>query len=226
MERSSPPHSPKASETTPNWAASARSRAPFYFIAAVLLALLAGLAAFAYLNQLSQAALPTARTVVAVRDVEAGTLLQVGMVEIRSVPEAMVPDNSLRNVSDVVGRAALISLVPGEVVLPNMLSGRGGSLSARLPGGRYAMVLPAGWLVSPPPEMAAGDRVDLAAYQAGQPESAIGIIASGVEILDIGGQEGNTDRLTVAVSLDQATAIFYARTNGISLLPLLRPQGG
>ena len=226
MERQGLPHRPKASETTPNWAASARRRAAFYFIAAVLLALLAALAAFAYLNELGQAALPTARAVVAVQDVEAGTLLQPGMVEVRSVPEAILPASSLGSVSSAVGRVVLVALVPREVVLPNMLSGQGGSLSARLPDGRYAMVLPAGWFVSPLPEMVAGDRVDLVAYRPGQPEAAVGFIVSGVEIVSVGGQQGSPDRLTVAVSLQEATAIFYSRANGINLMALLRPQGG
>jgi Flp pilus assembly protein CpaB len=122
---------------------------------------------------------------------------------------------------------AVVPISAGEVLLPNKLSGGpGGGLSARLPDGRWAMVLPAGWLISPVPELGTGDRIELLAYQAGQPIEEAAVIVSAVEVLAAGGRAESLESLTLAVTLEEATTILYARANGFALLPLLRPEGG
>ncbi len=226
MARSSfsPPDSP---ETTPSWSASPRRRAAAYFAAAVLLAILAGVAAFAYLEQLRQQSVPTGDAVVARQDLRPGTRLTAEMVELRSVPVGVLPAGALTQASQAIGRTVIVPLAAGEVLLPEKISGEaGGGLSARLPDGRWAMVLPGSWLLSPLPEMAAGDRIDLVAYQTGQPRAQAGVIVSAVEVLGIQGDAGNPDRLTLAVSMDEAVAIVVARANGLNLMALLRPAGG
>ncbi|MGB2895344.1 MAG: SAF domain-containing protein [Anaerolineales bacterium] len=73
-------------ETTPSWAAGFRRRIPFYIILAVLLAALAGILTFFFLNNLQANALPTARALVAQRDLRSGTEITADMVETRPVP--------------------------------------------------------------------------------------------------------------------------------------------
>ena len=102
----------------------------------------------------------------------------------------------------------------------------GAGLSARLPDGRWAVVLPAGWLASPPSSMQSGDQLDLMAYLPGQPIEEASVIVSAVEILETRGDSASPDQLVLAVSLDEATAVLYARVNGFSLLALLRPESG
>jgi hypothetical protein len=62
------------------------------------------------------------------------------------------------------------------------------------------------------------------AYQAGQPVDQVGMIVSNVEVLDFQGSSSEPERLILAVDLDQAIAIIYARSNGFSILSLLRPE--
>jgi hypothetical protein len=88
------------------------------------------------------------------------------------------------------------------------------------------MTLPASWLVSPMPELVVGDRIEIMAYQAGSPLEDAAVIVSGIEILQVSGVGENPDSLTLAVTLEEATAMLYARSNGFALMPLLRPQGG
>ncbi|NIS82045.1 MAG: hypothetical protein GTO14_17980 [Anaerolineales bacterium] len=52
-------------ETTPSWAAGFRRRVPFYFLAAIMLALLAGALTFVYLDRLRAEAVPTGQALVA-----------------------------------------------------------------------------------------------------------------------------------------------------------------
>jgi hypothetical protein len=52
-------------ETTPSWAAGVRRRLPFYLLAAFLLALLAAVVTFIYLEQLRASMVPTTTALVA-----------------------------------------------------------------------------------------------------------------------------------------------------------------
>jgi Flp pilus assembly protein CpaB len=211
-------------ETTPSWAAGVRRRLPFYILAALLLAALAGMLTFFYLDRLRAAAVPTRLAVVARQSIRPGTVLDESMIESRPVPEAVLPANALTSVAEAAGRVVIVPLVPNEVILTSKLAGAEFGLSSRLPDGRWAMILPAGWLAAPVPAFSAGDRLDLLAYQAGAPAGDAAIIVTAVEVLEAPDETGGG--LTLAVTIEQATAIVYARGNGFLVLPLLRPQGG
>jgi Flp pilus assembly protein CpaB len=214
-------------ETTPSWAAGVRRRIPFYLLAALLLALLAAVVTFIYLEQLRASMVPTAAALVARQAIRPGETITESMVEVRAVPKAIVPPERLTSVTQAIGRTALVPLAASEVILPQRLSGAGeAGLSRRLPDGRWAMVLPGAWLASPIPEIGAGDRVDLLAYQPGQPADQAAVIVSAIEVLSVAGSPAEAEALTVAVELEEAAAVTYARANGFLLLPLLRPAGG
>ena len=223
MQRSSAP----LPETTPSWAAGVRRRLPFYLLAAFLLALLAAVVTFIYLEQLRASMVPTASALVARQAIRPGETITEAMVEVRAVPEAVVPAERLTSADQAIGRTALVPLAAGEVILPQRLSGAGeAGLSRRLPDGRWAMVLPGSWLASPIPEIGVGDRVDLLAYQPGQAVDQAAVIVSAIEVLGVAGTAAEAEALTLAVELEEAAAVTYARANGFLLLPLLRPSGG
>lgn len=213
-------------ETSPNWTASARRRLIFYLFAAILLAALAGILTFVYLDRLRAASLPSNPAVVALVDIAPGVTIDETMVELQPLPETALPAGHLTDVSQAIGRTAALPISAREVLLPSRFVGGGGEgLSGRLPDGRWAMIMPAGWLISGTPELVEGDRLEIMAYQAGQPAEQVGVIVTAVQVLAISGAPGNPDRLTLAVDLDQARTILYARVNGFSLLGLLRPAG-
>ena len=214
-------------ETTPSWAAGFRRRIPFYIILAVLLAALAGILTFFFLNRLQASALPTARALVAQRDLRPGTEIAAEMVETRPVPEGLLPEGHLTDAAQAIGRMLIAPVKANEVLLTSDFFGeRGSGLSARLPDGRWAIVIPAGWFASPVPQVITGDHLDLLAYLAGQPVEEAGVIVSTVEIMGFDGTSDHPDQLTLAVSIEEAVAILYARANGFSLLFLLQPEGG
>ncbi|NIM93002.1 MAG: hypothetical protein GTO18_04735 [Anaerolineales bacterium] len=214
-------------ETTPNWVAGVRRRMPFYVLTAVLLAILAGVLTFTFLERVQSVAVPTTQAVVALQDIRPGSVVKESMIEVRDVPDAQLPDDAVKKLSDVVDRAAVLPIVSGEVLVHSRVSGgAGGGLSARLPDGRWAMVLPGNWFVSPVPELHVSDRIDLVAYQAGDPIGEAGVIVTAVEIINFAGSPDSSGNLTLAVTLDEAVAVLYAHVNGFHLLPLLRPQGG
>jgi Flp pilus assembly protein CpaB len=214
-------------ETTPNWAAGFRRRVPFYLLAAILLAVVAGALTFVYLDRLRAQSVPSIQVLVARQDIKPGTLVNVDMVEVRAVPEAVLPAGYLTDVSEAIGRLTVVPITAKEVLLPDKFAGGPGTgLSARLPDGRWAMVVPAGWMASPVPELSPGDRLDLLAYQAGQPVEEAGVIVSAVQVLEFAGTAEEAESLTLAVTLEEAITILYSRSNGFTLLPLLRPEEG
>jgi Flp pilus assembly protein CpaB len=213
-------------QTAVDWKAGARKRVLFYVLAALLLAALAGILTYRYLEDLRAASLPTAQALTARQDIRPGTIIEEGMVEVRAVPEAVLPAERLTSVEQAIGLAAVFPIAEGEILLPGKLSGGPeGGLSRRLPDGRWAMVLPGAWLASPIPDLMAGDRIELLAYLPGQPQEEAGLIVTAVEVIELSNPTGIVDRLTLAVSLEEAVSILYAHSNGFMLLPLLRPQG-
>jgi len=213
-------------ETTPSWAAGVRRRLPFYLLAALLLAGLAGILTFLYLDRLRASTVPARLAIVARQEIRPGTLLDGSMIEGRLVPEAILPANALSAPEQAIGRVAIVPLTANEVLLTSKLAGGEAGLSSRLPDGRWAMVLPSGWLATPLPALAAGDRLDLLAYQPGAPLAEAAVIVSAVEVLETPSDPSAVGGLALAVTLDQASAVAYARGNGFLILPLLRPQGG
>ena len=217
---------PGSTQTTPPWASAVRSRRPFYLLVALLLAALAGIATYLYLEDLRQHSIATVEAVVAVGELRPGTVIQSDQVEARGVPPAVLPQGAVVDLGQAIGRVTVNPIAPGEIVLTRDLAGdTGGGLSARLPDGRWAMVLPQGWLVTPLPEVGRGDRLDLIAYQPGQPAESAGVVVEAVEILIAPGSEGG-GQVTLAVTRAEAIAIVYSRANGFQLLALLRPRGG
>jgi Flp pilus assembly protein CpaB len=211
-------------ETTPSWAAGVRRRIPFYLGLAFLAAALAGILTFVYLDRLRAAAVPTRLAVVARQEIRPGTLLDETMIEGRPVPEAILPAEALSSAAEAIGRVVIVPLAANEVVLTTKLAGGELGLSSRLPDGRWAMSLPGSWLATPLPSIQPGDRLDLMAYQPGSPLAEAGVIVTGVEVLEAGEAETGGG-LTVAVTIEQAAAVAYARGNNFLILPLLRPQG-
>jgi pilus assembly protein CpaB len=216
-----------STQTTPPWPGEARRRAYFYLLAAFLLAIIAGFLTFNYLQDLRKAAVPSGQALVARRDIQPGTVISNDHVELREVPETVLPDGYLTVASQAVDRVALVPIIAGEVILAGKLSGGPtDGLSARLPDGRWALTLPKDWLVNPLPDLVSGDRIEIMAYQAGSPVEQVGIIVSGIEVLQFPGSGEGLEHLTLSVTIEEATAILYARGNGFILMILLRPYGG
>jgi Flp pilus assembly protein CpaB len=225
MTQSSPSRH-NAPETTPGWNSPSLRRAPYYLAVAILLAVLAGLATYAYLDQVRQQSVPTGIVIVVRREVRPGEIIGGDMIEARSVPKGILPQGALTDPSQATGRRVVVPLAVGEMLLSSKLaSPNGGGLSAQLPDGRWAMVLPAGWLVGPLPEIVSGDRLDLLGYPSGASTSDAGLVVSDVEVLGVHGDQSSPDRLILAVTMDEALAVVYARSNGLNMLGLLRPGG-
>lgn len=213
--------------TTPQWTNEDGGRGRLYLLIALLLALLAGVLTFLYLDGIRQRSVPTGKALVARRQLRPGELLTEDSIELREVPLAVLPKGALTEEQAALGRRVVSAIAEGETVLRQDIAGDGAAgLSGQLPDGRWGMILPAGWLVSPLARLQEGDHIDIMAYQQGHPAEEIGLIVESIEILDLPGGESGPSTVTLAVSLEEAASILYARSNGFQLLGLLRPHEG
>jgi len=94
-------------------------------IVVLVLALVCGASAAVGVSRLRQAGgVDTACVVVARGDIPRGRMLTEDQVEIRDWPSSMIPRHAVQKVEDVVGRAAAVPIVAGDVEQENVLHGR------------------------------------------------------------------------------------------------------
>ncbi|MCD9623782.1 SAF domain-containing protein [Rhabdothermincola salaria] len=189
-----------------------RRRPLIRWAATVVAALVAGaLAAGAVARaDAARAAYGTLREVpVALRSLAVGDVVGPADVEIRALPEVMVPEGVAE---DPLGRAVGDAIVAGEVVLDARLAGWGTGPAARLEPGQRALAVPVDdrSLV-----LQIGDRVDVLAPEVGSTTGARRV-ARGAEVLAV-------DALTVTVAVDAsaAPAVGRAVLDGAVVLALV-----
>lgn len=148
-------------------------------------------------------------TVVAGRDLDAGTVVDAADLVVRDLPRVARPDGSPAAVDAVVGRTLTADVVAGEPVVARRLAPAGLSgAAARVPPGRRAVTVPAARGAAPPVQP--GDHVDLVSVADGA------AAARGAVVVDVGADGG----LTVAVAAEEVGPVARALGGG-EVLPVL-----
>lgn len=124
----------------------------------VILALACGLAAFVGISLMNTnaPAEATVPVVVAVAEIRRGAPVTKDMVELRRVPEAMVPPAALGKLADAVDRIAGMRMIPGDAVTDAKLEPKGAK-SRVVPAGKLAFTVARGDV----PPLEADDHVDV-----------------------------------------------------------------
>lgn len=140
-----------------------RRRTSVWGALAILAALATGVAVYSYLSWL-RSQIPVSGKlvpmVVAARDLEPGTSLEAGMLELVQHPERYLPFGAFSNVQKLTGQTLSVPVFEGEPITSRKV-GRGGGLSSIIPPGTRAYSLSVstssglGFLPKP------GDRVDV-----------------------------------------------------------------
>ncbi len=213
--------------TTPDWQAAVRRRTRFYVLVAVLLATLFGFLVFQFFSRQQRIAPGELTSVLfAEQDLEIGTLLTGEMLEVREVSVQAVPDSHLRYKEQAVGHLTLYPLVKGEVLLPGKLAGdQGGAVAQRCPAGKWCVSIPVAWFIATPPDLAEGDRLEIASVLPGRDLAEAGFIATKVQVVALPSLE-EFPAYVFALDDQEALSLLYARANEYQLLVLLRPAGG
>jgi Flp pilus assembly protein CpaB len=216
-----------APTTTPDRQAAVRRRTQFYVLVAALLAVLFGVLVFQFFSRQQRIA-PGELTsaVFADQDIGIGTLITSEMLEIRDVSVRAVPASHFSFKEQAVGKVTLYPLVGGEVLLPEKLAGdQGGAIAQRCPAGKWCVSIPVAWFIAAPPDLAEGDRVEIASALPGSTLGEAGFIATNVQVVALPGDE-ESPAYVFALDDQEALSLLNARANEFQLLALLRPAGG
>lgn len=212
--------------TTPDWRTAARARRGVYALAALLLSTLFAILVYQLYAQEANlvwgSSLPA---VFASHELERGEELKGTSLEIKQVPPELLPDSYFNSIKPLIGSTLAYPVAVGEMLVPAKLQGsKQGSLAYLCPAGKWCLNIPLNWFIAPPPELAVGDLIDIAAAYPGSSMDESGFIAGEVEVILLPEVNGP---LAYVLALDdqEALAILYAHANDFQVMVLLRPAG-
>jgi Flp pilus assembly protein CpaB len=153
--------------------------------------------------------------VVAARDLPPGHVLTAADTEVRTLPDAAVPDGALARVA--VGRVVRSPVLEGEVLLRRRLAEpEVAGVAAVLPEGTRAVAVPADASAVPPLEV--GHLVDVVAVGATDGRAVASVLAVGALVVDVG-----EAAVTIAVDPGAVPRIAAALATGAVTLALVAP---
>ena len=169
----------------------------------------------------------TARVAVVIAriDLPAGVPIPAGQLTLTSWPAHLSTTRSLHHIHDAVGRVPVSAIASGEPVT-----------TTRLLGVDLAVGLPPDWVVATVAIADAttahvlrpGDHVDLIRPAVPQDVDAAAapavVLARNVRVLAVLSRDGPDDGVSVAVAVDESTALRLSETPGTPLLATLRAR--
>lgn len=199
----------------------------FYVVAAILLAVIFGVLVYQFYAQQRVTVGEPVSAVFAAGAIEQGTVLTEDLLEVRDVPASAIPASYFAAKEHLVGQVTLYPLVQGEVVLVEKLAGgEGGIIAQRCPPAKWCVSVPLSWFIAAPPDMAEGDRLEIASALPGEELGKAGFIATEVEVVAMPGVEDGDPAFVFAINDQEALSLLYAYVNHYQMLVLLRPAGG
>ncbi len=197
-------------------------------LVAILVAAAAGFGVYSMLQQAQDSArVPTARVVVAAKDLQEGHLLTKEDARITAMPRAAVPPGSYSDVDSVVGRVTKMSVFTGEALVPGRLApvGSGAGLEVKILPGKRAMAVKIDEVAGLSGLIQPNSRVDVLVTvrdeQGNAPQRAK-LFMSNMRVLSVGtqterGADGRTGSATAAaleVTPTEAEQLAIASNQG------------
>src|SRR5579864_7380140 len=214
------------------------NRSRLLFIGFVALALGAFVSFVVYKNVLSRSSAgnePGADVIVAANDIQVGAKLQDGDIRMVKVPASVVPPNSFRSRSQIIGRGVILPIAKGEFILPSKLAAEnaGAGLPSLIPPGMRAVSVRVNEVVAVAGFVIPGTRVDvlLTGNPTGANEPLTTTVLENVEVLAAGqklqrnsqGEPQSVPVITLLVSPEDAQKLTMASNEGRIQLALRNP---
>lgn len=181
----------------------------------------------------SKSSVLTSHVVVSTEDLQIGTRLQAGMVEVVDWPSTSLIKNPMTTVEQAVDRVVNVPVFKGEPILMSKLAAKGetGGLSAVLPEGRRAVTVKVNEIVGVAGFALPGTYVDVMVNAADANNNAVSkIVIERIKVLAVAQDVSNLETkpkvvnaVTLEVTPAQAEKIDLARSIG-SLSLVLRSQ--
>ncbi len=211
--------------TTPNWKTVVKRRSWFFTISAYILAATFGYLIYEALTQNNsfQAGEPV-HAVFAAEDIAAGTKLRMEMIEVINVSKSSIPSDYYISEELLIGKVVLFPLVSGEVIIPQKMAGvQGGIVAQRCPINKWCVNIPESWFIASLPDIAVGDKLEIATVLPGKFRNEAGYIASQVQVIEV---INNLESLEYTLALDnqEALSLLYAYANQYRIMAVLLPS--
>ena len=185
---------------------------------------------------------PKAKIVFAKTAIPARTVITAEQLELKTVPQEVVTNDSVLAVGDIVGLITKTELIQGEPVNVNRLFRKGDklSLSAIIPEGKRAITIPIDEIIGVAGFVKPGERVDLIGtiQPRGHSESTSWTLLQDIEVLAVsqdmgissnGNSQGANGKVgtsvTLAVTPLQAEKVILSKEKGtlhLALRPILK----
>jgi pilus assembly protein CpaB len=214
------------------------NRSRLLFIGVLALALGAFVSFVVYKNMLAKNTggnEPGADVIVAANELQVGSKLQDGDIRQVKVPASVIPPNSYKVKSQVLGRGVILPIKVGEFILPSKLAAEnaGSGLPSLIPAGMRAVSVRVNEVVAVAGFVVPGTRVDV--LLTGNPGGAneqqtttvlenVAVIAAGQKLeRNAAGEPQTTPVITLLVSPDDAQKLTLASSQGHIQLALRNP---
>jgi pilus assembly protein CpaB len=174
--------------------------------------------------------------VVAAQGVSLGSRLTEADLRLAPWPRAVPLEGSFRNISDVVGRGVVISMIPNEPVLDSKLAakGSGAGLTAAIPEGMRAVSVKVNDVIGVAGFVLPGTRVDVLVSGSPNKDNDLEmskVILENVQVLaagqnvssDANGKPQNVQVVTLLVGPDDSQKLALASVDGKIQLALRNP---
>jgi pilus assembly protein CpaB len=178
---------------------------------------------------------PGVDVIVAANDLQVGSKVQDGDIRSVKVPASIVPPNSFRSKSQLIGRGVILPIQRGDFILPSKLAGEnaGSGLPSLIPPGMRAVSVRVNEVVAVAGFVIPGTRVDvlLTGNPGGgnEPQTTtvlenVAVIAAGQRLeRNAAGEPQSTPVITLLVSPDDAQRLTLASSQGHIQLALRNP---
>lgn len=185
---------------------------------------------------------PKAEIVFAKTAIPARTMITVEQLELRTVPQEVVTNDSIQAIEDIVGLITKAEILQGEPININRLFRKGEklSLSAIIPQGKRAITIPINEVIGVAGFIKPGEKVDLIGtiQPRGHSESTSWTLLQDIEVLAVSQEmgisgDGNSQgvngkvgtSVTLAVTPLEAEKVVLSKEKGtlhLALRPILK----
>lgn len=183
-------------------------RMPMLILAA-LLALIGGGATFAAITATRDVAPDaSAQVVVVTRSVEMGVALRSSDLELRTLREADIPTDAVRELDAGRGRYAAAPLAAGEPLRASRIADRppGSRLAQTIPDGRVAVSVAVSDVISTGGQIAVGDRVDVLGVVTKDATDLASVVLTNVPVIAVSSQVAGADAPAATPTPSRASA--------------------
>lgn len=217
----------------------AKNRGTWVLIVGILLALLAAVSVYSFMDQQqklvqSGAVVDTAPIVVATTDLPFATKLEPIHMKVVPYPVEAVPHGAVSDPDSLVGQTLKVFVVANEPIVNSKLSSRGGGLSVRIPEDMRATSVNVNVASGVSGFVLPGDRVDVLVtvdLAGGKREAITKTILQNVEVLAAGAKtEAQSEKpidvqaVTLMSDLEGAQKLALAIQEGSLHLALRNPE--